>query len=274
MNQKLILVVAMLLVATVAIAQQNPAGQGPTTLNGGITSTPGGFAGSGPDDMNLSPLGLGRHDLQDAVTLQPLGCLTCHLPHTAPTYGRNLLWAWSNMPTTLQTYETFTNPSGQLNKPSTTATYPATLSGNSRSMLCFSCHDGVSMTNNGIAAANTYNGTPYQLVNAVGGTSTQLEAQHPVDAVFPNTTDYVQPISVTSGTIGMYGSSGYVGVDQLPLWNGGSSGLVANSVECATCHDVHNDYPTTGVAPAGGAPFLRVANTNGTYLCRECHAAQ
>jgi len=270
MNQKLTLVLAMLLVATVAIAQQNPAGQGPTTLNGGITSTPGGFPGSGPDGMNLSPLGLGRHDLQDATTLQPLGCLTCHLPHTAPTYGRNLLWAWSNMPTTLNTYETATNPSGSLVKPSTAVTYPGTLSGNTRSMLCFSCHDGVSMSANGIAAGNTYNGTPYQLVNAVGGTSTQLEAQHPVDAIIPTTNDYVQPITAT----GMYGASGYVGVDQLPLWTGGATYGVVNSVECGTCHDVHNDYPTTGVAPAGGAPFLRVANTNGTYLCRECHAAQ
>jgi len=257
MNRKLIFVLAMLLVGTVAFAQQNPSGQGPSDLNGGMTSTPAaGFAGAGPN--NQGGPGLGRHDLQDANTLKPLGCETCHLPHTAPTYGKTFLWAWRNLPSNLPTYVTPTNPSGAL------AT-PTILNGNARSMLCFSCHDATSASNNGIAGANTFNGGPYPLVTTVSGSSSQLQSQHPVDAIFPTTNDYVQPTVL--GSLGMYGTSATAGVDALPLWD------AAYHVECGTCHDPHNDY-TANNGANGGIPFLRVANTNGTYLCRECHNAQ
>jgi len=262
MKRKLMLVLAMLMVATVAFAQQNPSGQGPTLLNGGLTSQPSpGFPGAGPN--NMGGPGLGRHDLQDSVTLQPLGCETCHLPHTSPSYGFAFLWAWKNLPNNLPTYETPTNPSGALVTPVSGGAGGPT--GNSRSMICFSCHDATSMSANGITAANTINGTPYPLVTTVGGTSTQLETQHPVDAIFPSTNDYVQPKIL--GSLGMYGTTATVGVDALPLWDS------AYHVECGTCHDPHNDYMQNN-GPNGGIPFLRVANTNGTYLCRECHNAQ
>jgi len=65
----------------------------------------------------------------------------------------------------------------------------------------------------------------------------------------------------------MFGSSGTIGLDLLPVWD------AQLHVECGTCHDVHNDYPANN-GTFGGIPFLRVANTNGTFLCRECHAAQ
>jgi len=259
MIKKLMLVLAMLLVASLALAQQNPSGQGPTVLNGGILSAPSaGFAGAGPN--NQGGPGLGRHDLQDSVTSQPLGCETCHLPHTAPKYGASFLWAWSNLPTSLPTYVTPTNPSGALVTPSGT-------SGNTRSMLCFSCHDGTSVSANGITAANVISGAglPYPLVTTSGGTSTQLQTEHPVDAIVPTTSDYVQPAIL--GALGMYGTTATIGIDALPLWDG------AHHVECVTCHDVHNDYLANN-GPMGGVPFLRVANTNGTYLCRECHNAQ
>jgi len=255
--KQIVIVLAMLLVASLAFAQ-NPSGQGPTVLNGGITSQPSaGFPGAGPN--NRGGPGLGRHDLQDSVSSQPLGCETCHLPHTAPFYGKSLLWAWKNLPSSLPTYITPTNPSGAL-------VTPTGINGNSRSMLCFSCHDATSVSSNGITAANIIAGAglPYPLVTTVAGASNQLESQHPVDAIFPGTGDYVQPVVGA----GWYYSTASVGVDTLPLWD------AAYHMECATCHDAHNDYPTAGVAPNGGAPFLRVANTNGTYLCRECHNAQ
>jgi len=258
MKKMLMVALATLLVASVAFAQgQSPTGQGPTDLNGGLTSTPGvGFNGAGPN--NQGGPGLGRHDLQDANTLKPLGCETCHLPHTSPTYGTSFLWAWRNVPSSLPTYVTATNPSGKL-------VTPSGISGNSRSMLCFSCHDGTSASANGITAAVTFNGTPYPLLNTSGGTSTGLQTEHPVDAIFPSTSDYVQPAVL--GSLGMYGTTATVGIDALPLWDS------QYHVECGTCHDVHNDYPADN-GSFGGVPFLRVANTYGTYLCRECHNAQ
>ena len=256
MVKKLMFVLAMLAIASFAFAQQ-PAGQGPTDINGGLTSTPGGFAGSGPN--NQGGPGLGRHDLKSTLTGDTLGCETCHLPHTSPSYGKAFMWAWKNMPTSLPTYVTTTNPSGSL-------VTPTGIGGNSRSMLCFSCHDGAMLSSNNIVAGNTFNGTPYPLVTSSGGVSNGLQTEHPVDAGFPTTSDYVQPVTGA----GIYGSTGAVGVDTLPLWAGNTWNL---SVECGTCHDVHNDYPVDN-GTFGGVPFLRVANTSGTYLCRECHNAQ
>ncbi|MGO9108211.1 MAG: hypothetical protein ACLP9L_03165 [Thermoguttaceae bacterium] len=255
MNKRLMLGLAMLLVASVAFAQRgNFQAQGATVLNGGILSTPGGFAGSGPN--NQGGPGLGRHDLKDNVNGKILGCESCHLPHTAPIYGKSFLWAWKTVPTNIPTYVTGTNPSGALVTPNGTT-------GNSRSVLCLTCHDGTSASANGVVAAVTFNGTPYALVNTSGGASLGLQSQHPVDAVFPITRDYVQPVAAA----GMFGARGTVGIDSLPVWD------CALRVECGTCHDAHKDY-TANNGANGGIPFLRVANTNGTYLCRECHAAQ
>jgi len=254
MSKKLMLALAMLLVASVTFAQI-PSGQGPTVLNGGILSSPGGFTGSGPN--NQGGPGLGRHGLQAADTHLPIGCESCHLPHTTPTYGKSFMWAWRTIPTYVTTYVTATNPSGAL-------VTPTARTGNTRSMLCLTCHDGTSASANGVTAAVTLNGVPYPLLTTVGGTGS-LGTEHPVDAIFPTTSDYVQPAIL--GSLGMYGTTATVGVDALPLWD------AAHHVECGTCHEVHNDY-TANNGTFGGIPFLRVANTNGTYLCRECHNAQ
>jgi len=262
MTKKLVLVLAMLLVAFFAFAQKSPSGQGPTILNGGLTSVPGGFPGAGPPNNPLYP-GLGRHDLKDATTGNPIGCESCHIPHTAPTWGTAFNWAWTALPVTLYTYYTTLNPSGSLTQPvSGVGPASAVPSGNARSMLCFSCHDGTSATNNGVVGGVTFNGTPYALVTTSTGTGS-LGNQHPVDAAVPTTGDYVQPV-VSSG---LYGSDHTIGTQSLPMWN--------NRVECGTCHDVHNDYTTSGGGlGTGGIPFLRQDNTYGTVLCRQCHNAQ
>jgi hypothetical protein len=268
--KKLIVVAAeVLLVGAVAFAQLN---QGPTILNGGITSTPStGFAGAGPN--NLGGPGLGRHDLQ-TLGGTALGCETCHLPHTAPSYGTSFLWAWKYLPTTnVSTYQTETNPSGALSPvplASTNPGYLAARSGNVRSMLCLTCHDGTSMAANNIQSGNTVNGLPFQLLAT--GSGQNMSNEHPVDAVFPpsSNTQYVQPNLGISNGPGQ--STGAVGRDQLPLWNTGASGTGNPGVECVSCHDPHNDYLTNSpTGSGGGVPFLRVANLNGTYLCRECH---
>jgi hypothetical protein len=247
---------AMLLVASVAFAQNgNLQGQGHTVMNGGMLSTPGWFTGSGPN--NQGGPGLGRHDLQDANTHLPIGCESCHLPHTTSTYGKSFLWAWKTVPTYVTTYVTETNPAGAL-------VTPTAGSGNTRSMLCLTCHDGTSASANGVTASVTSNGVPYPLLTTVGGAGS-LGAEHPVDAIVPITRDYVQPVVL--GSPGMYSATATIGIDALPLWD------AQYHVECGTCHDVHNDY-TANNGRFGGMLFLRVANTNGTYLCRECHNAQ
>jgi hypothetical protein len=259
--KKLLLVGAILLAASVALAQANPSGQGNSDLNGGLQeSWSGVVAGAGPN--NLGGPGLGRHDLKTTAG-QPLGCESCHLPHTATTYGASFLWAWTTVPTVVATYSTETNLGGAL-------TSPTGRSGNDRSMLCLSCHDGTSVAANNIIASNTANGLPYALINTGGGLNPDLSTQHPVDAIVPATADYAQPTQLT--VLGTAAAVAVIGTDSLPLWSSNSIASVgaAGRVECTTCHDPHNDY-TSDQGVNGGAPFLRVANTNGVVLCRECH---
>lgn len=256
------LLLATLLVVSVAVAQQSPTGQGPTALNGGlIQNFNATLAGAGPN--NSGGPGLGRHDLQNANTLTPLGCESCHLPHTAPMYGRTFLWAWSNVPALVTTYQTDTNPTGMLLTPPTVGAYNTLRSGNTRSMLCLTCHDGATASANGIIGAVTSSGAPFPLLTSSAGVG-DMGAQHPVDAVVPVTTDFQQPVPVLGSVVGMNSASATIGNDALPLWD------VDFRVQCTTCHDQHNDYQSNQGA-AGGVPFLRVANTNGTYLCRQCH---
>jgi len=262
--KKVIFLLAIFLVGSVAFAQQSPTGQGPTVLNGGMAAPNWAnvFAQS-PAKNNLGGPGLGRHNLQDATTQQPLGCETCHLPHTASTYGSSFLWAWSTVPVIVTTYQTDSNPSGVLLAPPTSGTTATLRSGNVRSMLCLSCHDGASASANGVLAGVTSTGTPYPLLMTSGGVGS-LGAQHPVDAGVPVNCDYQQPVPANALATSADSASGNIGLDKLPLWD------TAFNVECSTCHDQHNDYQSNQ-GPAGGVPFLRVANTNGTYLCRECH---
>ena len=254
--KKIMLTLAILLVACFAFAQQSPTGQGPTNLNGGIPESWINIApGAGPSV--LGP-GLGRHDLYDGNTQTPLGCESCHLPHTAPTYGGSFLWAWKTVPTNVTTYTTDTNPSGAL-------VTPVGRTANTRSMLCLTCHDGTSASANNITGNVVPQGAPYALIFTTSGTGS-ISSQHPVDALVPVNADYQAVTPVTTSLSASPDSvSGIIGASPgLPLWG------ADYRVECTSCHDQHNDY-TSNMGTAGGIPFLRVANTNGVVLCRQCH---
>ena len=258
--KRTMILLAILLVACFAFAQQSPLGQGPTVLNGGVPESWVNIApGAGPSV--LGP-GLGRHDLYDGTTGSPLGCETCHLPHTAPTFGTSFLWAWKHVPTNLTTYTTDTNPSGAL-------VTPVARSANTRSMLCFTCHDGTSASSNAITGNVVPQGAPYALIFTTGGTGS-ISNEHPVDALVPVNVDYQLVSPVTTGLSGSPDSvSAFIGPATatqpgLPLWG------TDYRVECTSCHDQHNDWQTNS-GTSGGIPFLRIANTNGVQLCRNCH---
>lgn len=253
--KKMMVLLAVILVASVAFAQQSPAGQGPTVINGGIPQDFSVVApGAGPN--NLGGPGLGRHDLKNANTQEALGCESCHLPHTAPaSTGKAFLWAWSSIPTSITTYVTDTNPAATLTGPIARANAA------SRSLLCLTCHDSASANANGITGGVLYGvAGPYPMLTTVGGVG-DMGTEHPVNAVVPVSIGYQPAAPVAPGSV--ISATANIGTDSLPLWTN-------NTVQCATCHDPHNDY-TSDQGAAGGVPFLRVANTNGTYLCRECH---
>ena len=168
-------------------------------------------------------------------------CIFCHAPHNSAS--TTLLW--NHAPTTA-TYTLYS--SGTMNA---LLGQPAV---GTVSKLCLSCHDGtVAVDNFGgrtptpvtiAASANLAGGT-------VGGTTGSLVNDHPISFAYTTalaTTDggLVSPasLSLVSTGVPLYGNSG--------------------QLECASCHDVHNN--TTGTP----AKLLRVANT-GSALCLKCH---
>jgi nitrate/TMAO reductase-like tetraheme cytochrome c subunit len=248
--KKLFVLVVILLAASFMMAQP-----GKTVLGGNIVENWNNMApNAGPNP--LGGPGLGRHDLWSATNGSPLGCETCHLPHTAPTFGAAYLWAYKVVPASVQTYITTKNATGSM-----TFTGVRTASA-TRSILCMSCHDGASANTNGINGNVAKNGLPYALTQV--GSTAGLSNQHPVDALVPNNLDYAIVTPVTSTVDSADSISATIGTNSLPLWG------TDYRVECTSCHDQHNDY-TVDQGVQGGAPFLRVANSTGVELCRSCH---
>ena len=169
------------------------------------------------------------------------GCKSCHASHdgakstggTDAGSGRILLWDRNFSTTTFGTYD---SPSMQ-NK--AVEIGGATPLGNTEnrmnSLLCMSCHDGVTSTGVIAATAPTAIGSP---TNSFG-----LQNDHPVNMSHdPTKNTGLAPVaSVTSGGLVLYGSS--------------------NTVQCSSCHTTHD--PTNG-------SFLRKANTN-SAVCTTCH---
>lgn len=170
-----------------------------------------------------------------------IGCKSCHASHdgakstggTDAGSGRILLWDRNFSTTTFGTYD---SPSMQ-NK--AVEIGGATPLGNTEnrmnSMLCMSCHDGVTSTSVIAATAPTAIGNP---TNSFG-----LQNDHPVNMSHdPVKNTGLAPVaSVISGGLVLYGAT--------------------NTVQCSSCHTTHD--PTNG-------SFLRKANIN-SAVCTTCH---
>ena len=185
------------------------------------------FSQNGFADFLGSP-----HDFTGNPWLVPTGpCVACHTPHFSLTDGP----LWNHMTTT----ETFTlYSSTSLN---TTVSQP-----DGPSKLCLSCHDGT-------IAVTAYGGHPlgeneYYVLNPIG---TNLEDDHPISFVYDST------LAGQDGELHDPSSSpsGLGGTIQEDL-------LVNDSMECSTCHDVHNTLSV------GNDHLLKIAASD---LCLTCH---
>lgn len=191
-------------------------------------------------------------------------CVFCHTPHGASTNVPGLpggTWLWNRT-------NTASNYTFQMYSSSTmSASVSPTPTG--VSLMCMSCHDGVTsigvnlinapgsgnptVTPNGIDApgsmGNVYNGAaflgwgPNLGENYVGSGSNiiNLSNDHPISFDWPSNVPGLRTAPTDS---------------RLRLFGVGS-----NRVECATCHNVHD--------PAN-EPFLVMPNTN-SDMCRACH---
>ena len=180
-----------------------------------------------------------HHDIGGA------GCKSCHASHDGakatsttglPSSGKILLWD-RNFPTT--TYGIYYSPSMQtkgITAVEVGGTTPLATDARMNSVLCMSCHDGVTSTSVLPATDPT----------AIGADGYGLTNDHPVNVAHDSTKDVnlATTTAVTAGGLVLYGPAGTV-----------------PTVQCSSCHTSHD--PTNG-------NFLRKANT-GSAICLTCH---
>lgn len=160
-------------------------------------------------------------------------CIVCHTPHFADTSVTGApLW---NHEVSTATYTLYSSPTMDA-----TISQPA-----GASKLCLSCHDGT-------VAIDSFGGnTGSTVITGDSLVGTDLADDHPTSFT------YDAALATTDG--GLFdpatADSGLGGTISEDLLFGGS-------MECATCHDVHNK--------AGIDELLRVSNA-GSALCLTCH---
>jgi len=167
-------------------------------------------------------------------------CAPCHTPHNAVVPQLIPLW---NHTTAAGPWSPYVDTgTGTLNA---VVGQPAGVS-----RACLSCHDGsVAVDAFGGAAGGTMIGT----INANADFGTDLTNDHPIsftyDTALATADGELHDPATQASSLG-----GTIATDM----------LFAGTLECASCHDVHN---TTAVPLT---PLLRITNA-GSVLCLTCH---
>jgi predicted CXXCH cytochrome family protein len=184
------------------------------------------------------------HDLSAALPTSQQVCVFCHTPHQPegpPQVNTDPLWNHTLSATA--SYGVYASP--------TLDATPTDIGGGTAvSNLCMSCHDGT------IGLGSLYNDpniaggleeTPTNSAAIIGGNANMgidLSNDHPVNFTYDTalaTADTGLEDPATNATV--------------------ASWLIGGSVQCSSCHDVHD--PTN-------LPFLRASNVN-SALCTTCH---
>jgi hypothetical protein len=199
-------------------------------MAGTITGSPHDFSGSGWSGGQI--------------------CVACHTPHNSDTSVTTApLWHHT---TTTATFTMYSR-----------STLDGTITGqpDGVSRLCLSCHDGtVAVDSFGGATGGVYMGSLNP--NAVLGTD--LSNDHPISITFNSTTaaadGALHDPATTNVTIGAGGDKTRTGsISTVMLSNG--------TVQCSSCHDVHNSFTVPGT---DGQPLLKVSKA-GSAICLTCH---
>jgi predicted CXXCH cytochrome family protein len=169
------------------------------------------------------------HDLSSQGWAQGEICILCHTPHNAPTPQLVPLW---NHQTTAATFTLYGSASLH-NLPGQPGP---------QSKSCLSCHDGtVAVDSFGGATGSRYISGPALI-------GTDLSDDHPVGMTFHHEN------GLNCQNCHQIHPWGFGSV--LPFYDG--------RVECATCHDVHNNH-------VAGPHLVRKTLTQ-SALCLHCHA--
>ena len=170
-------------------------------------------------------------------------CVYCHTPHqaAAATVQQPL---WNHTVSTTANFGVYA--SNTLNATDLADIGGQAVGSQSVSALCMGCHDG------SVALESLYNppnsGAPGAIGTITGNANlgTSLVDDHPVNFTYDNT------LATADGGLAVP-TDGTTVDGTVPLFGG--------TVQCASCHDPHNDTNT---------PFL-VATNAGSALCLRCH---
>ena len=222
-----------------------------------------------------SPFGQLNFEVSGAGLAIDEPCVFCHTPHgasTSPLYqpggigGQNqMLWnrrvpVGGNNATSFKLYSSASLTMINLQNPT------------GLSLMCLSCHDGVTS----IAVGTPANPTLLNSPGAGNAAITNTLADHRIGDNSSPVTDY---LNIGNLVPGQEGSPidlsndhpvSFVWVDNIPgiinptngRWTGTELRLYNNRMECSTCHNVHDNAVR---------PFLKMSNF-GSGMCRTCHS--
>jgi len=227
----------------------------------GASAAMAAVAGSKHD---LSTAGAGAANFVAAAQMNNEVCVFCHTPHgasaSAALWNRTLDSAGYTMYGATLGYDSSANtyaPTAQAGGPRT------------KTLLCMSCHDGVSGI--GGAVINTpgpgSTPTPNTTGEVITGTYTNigkdLSNDHPVSI----------PYVTAGGKAGLRALTNVANYPDDVARVQNATTVAANTgatsyVECVSCHDPHNSAASTYTVA-----FLRI-NNNGSNLCYSCHSGR
>ncbi len=194
---------------------------------------PAAFAGVSGTAHDLSS-GSGPNPTYRATNVNQI-CVFCHTPHAASP----AVPLWNHSLSAEGAYTMYSSSTMD----STAWDFAG---GTAVSNLCMSCHDGtvaVGVLVNDPGGVAPDNSTAADRITGVANLGTDLSNDHPVNMT------YDAALVAADGEL--------VAVGSLP----GTIQLFNGTVQCASCHDPHNN---------ANVPFLVMANT-ASALCLSCH---
>lgn len=176
-------------------------------------------------------------------------CVVCHTPHSADTsVSAAPLWDHTVTSTTFTMYDS----------PTLDATPSNSGQPGGVSRLCLSCHDGtVAIDSFGGATGTNFITNQAKLIGGGG----DLSDDHPISVTYDTALSVLDPgmhdPAATTVTIGEAGDKTRTGTVAALMTSAGT-------VQCNSCHDVHNGFTV------GGSPLLKVSQS-GSAICLTCH---